>query len=97
MVRKNAIKGLAFSLLSMATAPAFAQFASERSDLILIEELPPELRMEVHARVVEFFRLNPQFLDDAQTVALDSKGTIYVIDKKMATIGSAGQSTCIGQ
>ncbi len=39
-MRKTAAKGILLSILGLASVPAFAEIASDKNDLILIEELP---------------------------------------------------------
>lgn len=94
-MRKSAIKHVLFSLLGLASLPAFAEVAEEKDDLILVEELPVDIRVAVHRKVKDYLQKNPQVLDEAAIVALDQKGTIYVLDKYKSKIGDAGQPSCM--
>jgi hypothetical protein len=94
-MRKNAIRAVLFSMVSIAGIPAIAQMESEKNDLILVEELPADLRGLVHARVGEYLRLNPHLIDQASIVALDAKGTIYVLDREMSKVAVLGNPSCV--
>ena len=94
-MRKRAIKSVLFSLIGLGSLPAVAQQTVQNQDLIFIEELPTEIRAQVHQKVVEYLRQNPHLISEFSTVALDSKGTIYVVDKKMAAMADSGSPSCM--
>lgn len=96
-MRSKAIKGVLFSILALTATQARAQVEDKNDDLVLIEELPVETRVVVHARLLEFLKKNPGVLNQDSIFAVDKKGTIYVLDKNLARVGSSGAPSCITQ
>jgi exoribonuclease R len=62
----------------------------------LIEELPVEQRVIVHQQVLKFLNEHPENAADAKVIAVDEKGTVYVLDDKMEKMVSVGQPSCVG-
>ena len=94
-MRKNAIKKVLFTLASLAALPARADNI-QIDDLRLMEELPAEQRVIVHQTVVNFLGQHPELATDAKVIAVDGKGTVYVLDEKLVPLASAGAPSCIG-
>lgn len=92
-MRKNAIKGILFSLASMTGLSAFA--GELPKGLHLIEELPVEQRVIVHEQVLKFLNEHPENAANARVIAVDEKGTVYVLDDKMENMVCAGQPSCV--
>jgi hypothetical protein len=95
-MRKKAVKGILFSIMSVMSLPAMAQLESENQDLVLVEELPVEVRSVVHSRIIEYLKQNPHTLNSNSVLALDGKGTIYVLDKDLFPVTMVGQPSCPG-
>lgn len=96
-MKANAIKGVLFSLASVISVSAIAQEKLENtSKLTLIEELPVETRVIVQDHVIKFLKQNPKSMAPNSILAIDDKGTIYVIDKDLAQISRLGQPSCPG-
>lgn len=95
-MRKDAIKKVLFTLASLAAIPASAN-DSQKDDLRLIEELPVEQRIVAHKEVVDYLTKHPELAPLARVIAVDGKGTIYVLDEKMVPLAAAGQPSCITQ
>jgi hypothetical protein len=93
-MRNKAIKGILFSLASVTGVFAFAGELPQ--GLYLIEELPIEQRVEAHKQVLKFLNAHPELAADAKVIAVDEKGTVYVLDEKMEKVFSAGAPSCIG-
>ena len=93
-MRKNAIKKVLFTLASLATLPARAD-DGKINDLRLMEELPTEQRVVIHKQVVDYLALHPEIAPDARVIAVDGKGTVYVLDEKLAHLASVGAPSCI--
>lgn len=93
-MRKNAIKGILFSLASVTGLSALA--GELPHGLHLIEELPIEQRVIVHQHVLKFLNENPERAADAKVIAVDEKGTVYVLDEKMEKLIIVGQPSCVG-
>ena len=93
-MRKKAIKGILFS---MATVSGFFAHAGELPQgFHLIEELPLEHRVVVHQQVLNFLNENPQLAADAKVIAVDEKGTVYVLDEELETLRAVGAPSSIG-
>lgn len=92
-MRKNAVKGILFSLASVTGLAAFADELP--SGLHLIEELPIEQRVIVHKQVLKFLNEHPENAADAKVIAVDERGTVYVLDDKMEKMVCAGQPSCV--
>ncbi|MGE3261375.1 MAG: hypothetical protein AB7K68_06320 [Bacteriovoracia bacterium] len=93
-MRKNAIKGILFSI---ASATGFSALAGELPQgLHLVEELPIEQRVIVHQQVLKFLNEHPENAADAKVIAVDEKGTVYVLDDKMEKMARVGQPSCVG-
>lgn len=93
-MRKKAIKGILFS---MATVTGFFAQAGELPEgFHLIEELPLEQRVVVHEQVLKFLNENPQLATDAKVIAVDEKGTVYVLDEKLENFNVVGAPSSIG-
>ena len=69
---------------------------NEPQGLHLIEELPLEQRVVAHKQVLKFLNENPQFAALVKVIAVDEKGTVYVLDEKMENIVAAGAPSSIG-
>ena len=93
-MRNRAIKGILFTLASATSLFAFA--AELPQGLHLIEELPLEQRVVAHKQVLKFLNENPQFAALVKVIAVDEKGTVYVLDEKMENIVAAGAPSSIG-
>lgn len=94
-MRRNAIKGILFSLASVA---GFSALAGELPQgLHLIEELPVEQRVIAHQQVLKFLNEHPESAADAKVIAVDEKGTVYVLDEKMEKVLCAGAPSCVGR
>jgi hypothetical protein len=93
-MRKNAIKGILFSLASVTGLSALAGELPQ--GLHLIEELPIEQRVIVHQQVLKFLNEHPENAADAKVIAVDEKGTVYVLDDKMEKMARVGQPSCVG-
>ena len=92
-MRKNAIKGI---LLSLASVAEFSAVAGDLPPgLHLIEELPLEQRVTAHKYVLKFLNEHPETAADARVIAVDAKGTVYVLDERMENIVHAGEPSCI--
>ncbi len=92
-MRKNAIKGILFSI---AGATGFSAMSAELPPgLHLINELPISTRVIAHAQVLKFLNEHPEKAADAKVIAVDEKGTVYVLDEKMETMFSPGAPSCI--
>lgn len=90
---KNAIKGILFSI---AGATGFSAAAAELPPgLHLINELPIETRVIAHEQVLKFLNDHPEKANDAKVIAVDKKGTVYVLDEKLEKMFSAGAPSCI--
>ena len=95
-MRKNAIKKVLFTLAGLATVPAWAD-ALGSSDLHLMDELSVEQRVVVYKQVVDFLRLNPELAADSKVIAVDGKGSVYVLDEKMVPLARAGAPSCFAE
>ena len=93
-MRNRAIKGVLFTLASVTGLFAFAGELPQ--GLHLIEELPLEQRVVVHKQVLKFLNENPQFAALVKVIAVDEKGTVYVLDEKMENMVAAGAPSSIG-
>ncbi len=93
-MRNRAIKGVLFTLASVSGLFAFA--GELPLGLHLIEELPLEQRVVAHKQVLKFLNENPQFAAIVKVIAVDEKGTVYVLDEKMENIVAAGAPSSIG-
>jgi hypothetical protein len=93
-MRKKAIKAVLFSLSSLA---AFSAQASNLPDgLHFVEELPVEQRVVLHKAVMKYFNQNPAVAAEANIIAIDERGTVYVLDHKMAILANVGEPSCGG-
>lgn len=93
-MRKNTIKGVLFTLASMA---GFSALAGELPPgLLLIEQLPVEQRVIIHKYVLKFLNEHPENAADAKVIAVDEKGVVYVLDEKLEKIVRAGSPSCVG-
>lgn len=92
-MRKKAIKGILFSLASVTELSAFA--GELPPGLHLIEELPVGQRVVVHQQVLKFLNEHPENAATAKVIAIDEKGTVYVLDDKIENIICAGKPSCI--
>lgn len=93
-MRKEAIKKVLFTLASFAAITAKAE-GIQQNDLTLMEELPVEQRAVVHKHVLEFLAQNPGIAKDASVIAIDRKGTVYVLDENKIFLAKAGAPSCI--
>lgn len=93
-MRSKAIKGILFSLASVTGS--FALAGELPSGLHLIEELPLEQRVIAHKQVLKFLNENPQLAAQVKVIAVDEKGTVYVLDEKMENIVAAGAPSSVG-
>ena len=93
-MRKNAIKKVLFTLASFAELPAWSE-NNQLNDFLLIEELPVEQRVVVHREVVEYLSRHPELASEAKVIAVNGKGTIYVLDEKLVPLAAAGEPSCI--
>lgn len=95
-MRSKAIKRVLFSLTCLSAFPGLGLAALPKNDLHLIEELPPEARVIVYDHVLSFLKEHPQLVNEFETIAIDEKGTVYVLDKEMAAVRDIGNPSCIG-
>ena len=93
-MRKETIKRVLFSLASVATFSAHATEPSE--SLRLIEELPLEQRLIAHDAVLKYLNQHPEAAADAKIIAIDEKGTVYVLDENLAIVSRVGNPSCGG-
>ena len=93
-MRKNAIKKILFTLASFASLPVQADY-SQPNELRLMDELPIQERVIVRDHVLNFLGQHPEFVRDAKVIAVDRKGTVYVLDEKLVPLASVGQPSCI--
>ncbi len=94
IMRYKAIKGILFSLASVSGF--FAMAGGLPQGLHLIEELPLEQRVVAHKQVLKFLNENPRFAKIVKVIAVDEKGTVYVLDEKMENVVAAGAPSSIG-
>lgn len=93
-MRKKAIKGILFS---MATVAGFSAHAGEiPQGLHLLDELPVDQRVIAHEQVLKFLNERPEAAADAKVIAVDEQGTVYVLDEKMEIFRSAGSPSSGG-
>ena len=96
-MRKTAVKTVLVSLLGISSALA-QEIPKEQSELFLIEELSPKVRANVYKQVLEMIKTNPSLIDSDSVLALDKKGTVYVLDKNKpeVVLGKVGEPSCAG-
>jgi hypothetical protein len=94
-MRKKAINGILFSLASAASLNAFGSDLPK--ELHLLTELPMEKRVIAHQQVLKFLNEHPENAADAKVIAVDEKGTVYVLDDKMEKIVDVGQPSCVAE
>ena len=96
-MNKKAIKGVLFSLVGAMAISAHSQEITEESPkLTLIEELPVETRVIVQDHVISFMKRNPHLVPPNSIIAIDDKGTVYVIDKELSKVNRLGMPSCPG-
>lgn len=98
-MHKSAIKGVLISVLGFSTLTAHADESKDREEFFLLEELAPDVRTVIYEQVVEMLKANPSVIDSASVLAIDRKGTIYVLDKNKpeVVLGSVGQPSCVSR
>jgi hypothetical protein len=92
-MRKHAVKSLLFTLTTGILSPFMAQ--GHTDDLRLLEELPLEARVSVYSHVFQHLKGNPELASQLETIAVDSKGNVYALDKDYITLSRLGQPSCI--
>ena len=95
-MNQNVIKKALFTLASAALIPMSASASDPTKELFLIEELPLQSRAIVYEHVLNYLKGNPGVISSMHTIGIDKKGTVYVLDKNLAGIASAGQPSCVG-
>ena len=93
-MRKNAIKRILFTMSGLFSLQAMAT-GQLPSDLILMDELPTAQRVQVYEQVLKFLNQHPKLAVDAKIIAVDGKGTIYVLDEKKVLLASGGNPSVI--
>lgn len=92
MNHKMAIKGVLFSIAALSASPVFA---GAEGELRLVEDLPAEQRVIVHQHVLNYLNQHPETAADVNVIAVDAKGTVYVLDHKMVARIICGAPSCI--
>ncbi len=93
-MRKNAIKRILFTMTGLFSFSAAAS-AQQPTDLRLLEELPTEQRVQVYQQVIGFLNRHPEIAVDAKIIAVDRKGTIYVLDENTVVLAGIGSPSVI--
>ncbi len=92
-MKRSTIKWALFSLTGIVAASAQAN-QSLADDLKLIEDLPIEQRIVVHEQIMNFFIANPSLAKNADIIAVDSIGGVYVLDENQVSPGGGGNPSC---
>jgi len=92
-MKKHAAKTLLFTLAAGILSPFIAQ--GHTDDLRLLEELPLEARVPVYSHVLEHLKKMPELASRLETIAVDSEGNVYALDKDYITLSRLGQPSCI--
>lgn len=93
-MRKNAIKRMLFTITGLFSLRAMAT-SHHLSDLHLIDELPTAQRVLVYEQVVNFLNQHPEIAVDAKIIAVDGKGTVYVLDENKILLAGVGSPSTI--
>ena len=93
-MRKNAIKRILFTMTGLFSLQAMAA-GQLPPDLLLMDELPTAQRVQVYEQVIKFLNQHPELAVDAKIIAVDGKGTIYVLDENKVLLASGGNPSVI--
>lgn len=93
-MRKNAIKRILFTMTGLFSFRAMAS-GQQPTDLRFLEELPTPQRVQVYEQVIKFLNQHPKIAVDAKIIAVDGKGTIYVLDENKVLLAGVGSPSVI--
>jgi hypothetical protein len=99
VMHKSAIKGVLVSVLGFSALAAHAEELKDKKEFFFLEELAPDVRGAIYEQVVEMLKANPTMIDSLSVLAIDKKGTIYVLDrnKPEVILGRIGEPSCISR
>ena len=88
-MKKDAVKMMLFTVFGLLTNRAFAQTV-QTDEIQLLDELPADVRMQVHSQVANFLQANPDIAQYVDAIGVDKKGTVYVLDRQKYAIAKVG-------
>ncbi len=93
-MKKKQIKKILCTLVGIAGLPAIAHANTIEPQIVTMDELPSATRTQVFNELVQYFSHNPEAaLSASGRLAIDQKGTVYVLDKNTMEVAD-GQPSC---
>mgnify|MGYP000034038920 CR=1 FL=1 len=93
-MKRDTIKKVLFTIASLTALPLFAA-EFQQDDLVLVEDMPIEIRAVAHKKVIDFLIKNPDQASLVKIIALDKEGKVYVLDENLAKIKCLGAPSSI--